>query len=97
MGGDDLASAGIGYPVRRADMLMSQGGGPMDKHVRFGGVRFKNNVPVEQINEFVRALPASKRDSLYEVAKILEQEGMITIIEGDTTTVDKSMEPRLES
>lgn len=43
------------------------------KHLKFGGVSFKNNVSPEEINEFVRNLPESERDSLFEVVNKLRE------------------------
>mgnify|MGYP001367556260 CR=1 FL=1 len=54
----------------------------MEQHeyfARHGGVHFINNVPQEEINRFIRQLPAGKRESLFEVLTILNQEGLITI------------------
>lgn len=50
-----------------------------DHFARHGGVHFSNNVSPEEINQFVRQLPASKRDSLFEVLQELSQQGLITI------------------
>ncbi|MCF6094102.1 hypothetical protein L1765_09020 [Microaerobacter geothermalis] len=50
-----------------------------DHFAQFGGVHFTNHVPPEEINVFVRNLPAGKRESLFEVLKELEQAKLITI------------------
>lgn len=50
-----------------------------DHFARHGGVHFSNNVSPEQINEFIRQLPAGKRDSLFEVLQELQDSGLITI------------------
>ncbi len=50
-----------------------------DHFARHGGVHFSNNVSPQEINEFVRQLPAGKRDSLFEVLQELGQKGLITI------------------
>ncbi len=46
---------------------------------RHGGVHFTNNVSPEEINLFVRRLPAGKRESLFEVLQQLNEHGYITI------------------
>lgn len=65
----------------------------MDKHyVKYGGVRFITNVTPEEINHFVNSLDERDRDSLYNVVTILEREGFISLIEGDSSTIDADME-----
>lgn len=66
------------------------------EYAKFGGVKFRNNVSAEEINKFVRELPASERESLFQVIRRLEIEGLITVDDEDLTTIDKSMEPFLE-
>lgn len=51
-----------------------------DHFAAHGGVHFQNLAPPEQINRFVRELPADRRESLFEVLKTLEQEGLIKIM-----------------
>lgn len=58
-----------------------------EKFVKYGGVKFHNNVEPKEINEFVRALPSDKKDSLYEVIKELENAGLITL-EHEFSTID---------
>lgn len=62
------------------------------KHLKFGGVSFKNNVSPEEINEFVRNLPESERDSLFEVVNKLRDAGLITLYDGDNITIDRAQE-----
>lgn len=62
------------------------------KHLKFGGVSFKNNVSPEEINEFVRNLPESERDSLFEVMNKLRDAGLITLYDGDNITIDRDQE-----
>ena len=50
-----------------------------DHFARHGGVHFSNNVPPEEINQFVGQLPAGKRESLFEVLQELRNSGLITI------------------
>ncbi|NLL19224.1 MAG: hypothetical protein GX262_09405 [Clostridia bacterium] len=64
---------------------------PKEYYLKYGGVKFVNNVPPEQINEFVAGLSEQKRSSLYEVAKELWEHGLITIREGEFTTIDDEM------
>ncbi len=51
--------------------------------IKYGGVKYVNNVPTEQINKFVDKLPEDKRMSMAQVTKILENEGMISLIHND--------------
>lgn len=51
-----------------------------DHFVRHGGVHFRNNVTPEEINDYVRKLPAGKRDSLFEVLDNLDKAGLITVV-----------------
>ncbi|NLC77934.1 MAG: hypothetical protein GX750_10010 [Clostridia bacterium] len=60
-------------------------------YLKYGGVKFVPNVPPEQINEFVARLSEKQRSSLYEVAKELWDHGLITIREGEFTTIDDEM------
>jgi hypothetical protein len=53
--------------------------GDNDHFVRHGGVHFRTNVSPQEINHFVRKLPAGKRDSLFEVLEQLHNAGLITI------------------
>ena len=46
---------------------------------RHGGVHFRSNRSPEEINDFVRHLPESKRDSLFEVLHELVDAGYITL------------------
>ncbi|MDW7675488.1 MAG: hypothetical protein SCK28_13250 [Bacillota bacterium] len=59
-----------------------------DMHVKFGGVKFSNNTSPNEINRFVRELPASKKDSLFEVIKELDKEGLITVDVHSVSTID---------
>lgn len=47
---------------------------------RHGGVHFRNNATPEEINNYVRKLPAGKRDSLFEVLEQLDNAGLITVL-----------------
>lgn len=53
---------------------------PNDHFVRHGGVHFRSNVTAQEINNFVRKLPAGKRESLFEVLEQLDNAGLITIV-----------------
>jgi len=48
-------------------------------HSRYGGVHFRQLAPVRDINDFVRKLPESKRDSIFEVMQELHTGGLIQI------------------
>lgn len=50
-----------------------------DLYAKFGGVHFKQTAPTQDINEFVRSLPESKRDNLFEVLQELDHVGLIAI------------------
>jgi len=51
-----------------------------DHYVKHGGVHFRANVSPQEINHFIRKLPAGKRDSLFEVLEQLDQAGLITVV-----------------
>lgn len=48
-------------------------------YAKYGGVHFTQKAPTQDINEFVRALPSEKRDSLFEVLSELNAAGLIQI------------------
>jgi hypothetical protein len=62
------------------------------QYLKYGGVRFVNNATPEEINSFVDRLSDTQRRSLFNVVTLLEEEGLISLIEGDTTTIDQNME-----
>jgi hypothetical protein len=68
-----------------------------DKHIKYGGVRFTNNAKPEEINKFVRQLPADKKDSLFEVIGELEKEGLISVENGHVSTIDDELIEFLDS
>ncbi|MFD2368488.1 hypothetical protein ACFSO0_00430 [Brevibacillus sp. GCM10020057] len=51
-----------------------------DHYVKHGGVHFRTHVSPQEINDFVRKLPAGKRESLFEVLDQLGQAGLITVV-----------------
>ncbi|MFP4016450.1 MAG: hypothetical protein ACOCQO_01740 [Halanaerobiaceae bacterium] len=53
------------------------------KTMRYGGVKYINNVPREEIAHFIDELPEDKRDSMAEVTQILKDEGLISLIPDD--------------
>lgn len=67
-----------------------------EMYLKFGGVKFHNNVSPEEINTFVARLPAERRGSLFQVAKELESAGLITLEPGAFGTIDEEMIPYLE-
>lgn len=58
------------------------------KFVKYGGMKFENNVPVNEINAFVSKLPPELKDSLFEVVKELNSAGLITLDDSELTTID---------
>ncbi|WP_235827889.1 hypothetical protein [Brevibacillus migulae] len=54
--------------------------GANDHYVRHGGVHFTLNASPQEINNYVRKLPAGKRDSLFEVMDHLDEAGLITVV-----------------
>lgn len=69
---------------------------PKTKYVKYGGIKFTNNVPPEEINKFVRELTPEKRSSLFEVIQILDREGLITLDEHEVSTIDKGFQALYE-
>ena len=61
-------------------------------YLKYAGARFVRNAPQEEINAFVNSLSEEERSSLYNVGNLLEQEGLITLVPGDSTTIDQDME-----
>lgn len=61
-------------------------------YLKYAGARFVHNAPQEEINAFVNSLSEEERSSLYNVVNLLEQEGLITLVPGDSTTIDQDME-----
>lgn len=51
-----------------------------DHFVKHGGVHFRTHASPQEINNFIRKLPAGKRESLFEVLDQLDQVGMISVI-----------------
>ncbi|MFW6035264.1 MAG: hypothetical protein ACOCRZ_03310 [Halothermotrichaceae bacterium] len=51
--------------------------------LKYGGIKYVNNVSTEEINNFVNELPEEKRTSMAEVTQILNQEGLISLIPED--------------
>lgn len=56
-------------------------------HAKYGGVHFAQLEPTQAINEFVRALPEEKRESIFEVMQELDRAGYIRL-ENDSAWVD---------
>ncbi|MCK8824077.1 hypothetical protein [Fuchsiella alkaliacetigena] len=53
-------------------------------------MKVRNEVPIEEINDFILNLPEDKRDSWAEVTEILKEEGLISM-EDDFSTIDDEM------
>ena len=49
----------------------------MAKHIKYGAIGFRSKVSPGQINRFVRDLPESKRQSMFQVAEELRSAGLI--------------------
>lgn len=64
----------------------------VESYVKYGGMKFVNNVPPAEINEFVRNLPAEKRESLFEVVHELDRAGLISLDDSELTTIDTETE-----
>ena len=62
-----------------------------EKFLKYGGVKFTNNVSPKEINLFVRNLSPEKKDNLYEVIKELEDQGLITLHHEFSTIDDEAM------
>ncbi|GAB6174667.1 hypothetical protein JCM15765_41450 [Paradesulfitobacterium aromaticivorans] len=63
-----------------------------ERILKYGGVKIRNLVPPVKINRFVNQLPADKKDSLFEIASELEQEGLIQVLNERTqSSIDKDL------
>lgn len=63
-----------------------------ERILKYGGVKIRNLVPPVKINRFVNELPADKKDSLFEIASELEQEGLIQVLNERTqSSIDKDL------
>jgi hypothetical protein len=58
-------------------------------YLRFGGAKFTNNVPPEEINRFVGNLPPKDRESMAKVVDILEREGLIMLDRHEISSADE--------
>lgn len=69
---------------------------PRSLHAKHGGVHFTQLATAQDINDFVRALPEDKRDSLFEVLQELDQQGLIRMNnDGEWTDVNGEIHPEL--
>ena len=63
-----------------------------ERILKYGGVKIRNLVPPVKINRFVNQLPDERKESLFEIASELEQEGMIQVLnERSHSTIDKDL------
>ncbi|WP_206810349.1 hypothetical protein [Paradesulfitobacterium ferrireducens] len=63
-----------------------------ERILKYGGVKIRNLVPPVKINRFVNQLPDDRKESLFEIASELEQEGMIQVLnERSHSTIDKDL------
>lgn len=51
--------------------------------MRYGGIKYVNNVPRDEISSFIDKLPEEKRNSMAEVTQILKDEGLISLVPDD--------------
>lgn len=58
------------------------------KFVKYGGIKFTNNVSPTEINRYVQDLPNSERQSLFQVIKHLDKDGLITLDDSEISTID---------
>lgn len=64
-----------------AESSQAHAAAPANDHfAKHGGVHFRNNASPQEINNFIRKLPAGKRESLFEVLDQLDKEGLITVM-----------------
>ncbi len=61
---------------------------PKEDFVKYGGIKFTNNASPSKINEYVRSLPENERQSLFQVVRKLDHEGLITLDDSELTTID---------
>ena len=59
-----------------------------ENFVKYGGIKFVNNVSPAEINYYVENLPESDRRSLFQVVRKLHQEGLITLDDSELSTID---------
>lgn len=61
-----------------------------ERVLKYGGVKIRNLVPPVKINRFVNQLPDDRKESLFEIASELEQEGIIQVLnERSPSTIDQ--------
>lgn len=63
---------------------------PKDKYIKYGGMKFKQKAPTQEINRFVYNLPEEKRNSMYQVVNELDDADLIDL-ENEVTTIDDEM------
>jgi len=61
---------------------------PEENFVKYGGIKFTNNVSPSKINEYVSKLPDNERQSLFQVVRKLDGEGLISLDDSELTTID---------
>ena len=62
----------------------------MTKYVKYGGMKFEEKAPPEEINAYVEKLPPDKKQSLHQVVQELEDKGFIKLY-NEVTTIDDEM------
>ena len=61
---------------------------PTEDFVKYGGIKFINNVSPAKINKYVRELPENQRHSLFQVVRRLDRDGLISLDDSELTTID---------
>lgn len=59
-----------------------------DKYLKFGGMKFTQQASNKEINSFVRELSGEQKQSLFQVAKELDEENLIELHNGEMNTID---------
>jgi hypothetical protein len=61
-----------------------------DKYIKYGGMKFEQKAPTQEINKFVNNLPDAKRKSMHQVVTQLDDAGLIEL-KNEVTTIDDEM------
>jgi hypothetical protein len=67
-------------------------------HAKHGGVHFTQLAEVQTINDFVRDMPETQRDNLFEVLQALQQAGYIRVEnDGEFLNPDGESSPNMNA
>ncbi|MGI6226796.1 MAG: hypothetical protein ACOYJ1_11140 [Peptococcales bacterium] len=61
-----------------------------EKYIKYGGMKFEQNVKTQEINRFVDDLPEEKRQSMHQVVHELDKAKLIDL-KNEVTTIDDEM------